>query len=81
MRCGKDELMEAGIIKNWNKDKGYGFVQMRDPTVPDAFLHFREIRNLSSGDIPVIGDLVFFDVPPPAERTSGPKAVNALLIM
>jgi cold shock CspA family protein len=73
--------MEAGLIKNWNKDKGYGFVQMRDPTAPDAFLHFREIRNLSNDDIPVAGDLVLFDVAPPDEGRPSPKAVNALLIM
>jgi cold shock CspA family protein len=73
--------MEAGTLKNWNSEKGYGFVQMRIPNAPDAFLHIREIRNLASGDIPAVGDVVLFDIAAPAEGRASPKAVNALIIL
>ncbi len=59
--------MEAGTIKNWHQDKGFGFVKMRDPAMPDAFLHIREIRNLADGDIPAIDDVVIFDIAAPDE--------------
>jgi cold shock CspA family protein len=73
--------MEAGTIKNWNREKGFGFLKMRDPTIPDAFLHIREIRNLTGDDIPAVGDVVLFDLAPPVEGRPSPRAINALLIM
>jgi cold shock CspA family protein len=73
--------MEAGIIKNWNQAKGYGFVQMRQRGLPDAFLHISEIRNLGTEDAPPQpGDLVFFDLAPANEGTTSPKAVNVLIV-
>jgi cold shock CspA family protein len=73
--------MEAGTLKSWNSEKGYGFVQMRNPNAPDAFLHIREIRNLASGDMPAVGDVVLLDIAPPDEGRPSPKAVNALIIL
>lgn len=73
--------MEAGTLKSWNLEKGYGFVSMRDPEAPDAFLHIREIRNLASDDIPAIGDVILFDVAPPADGKPSPRAINALIIL
>ena len=73
--------MEAGTIKNWHRDKGFGFVKMRDPAMPDAFLHIHEIRNLADDDIPAVGDVVIFDIAPPDEGRPSPKAINALIIL
>jgi len=59
---------EAGIVKWFNDDKGYGFIQ-RDAG-DDVFVHFREIEGEGRRSL-VEGQRVSFDV------TQGQKGLQA----
>lgn len=58
-----------GTVKNFNKDKGFGFVTTEDGK--DVFFHYSAIQD--SPKIASIGDKVEFDV---EESPRGPRASN-----
>ncbi len=66
--------MATGIVKWFNDQKGYGFIEQEDG--PDVFVHHSAInatgfRSLNEGD------RVSFDV---EEGNKGPSATNVALI-
>jgi len=58
-----------GTVKNFNKDKGFGFVTTEDGK--DVFFHYSAIQD--SSKTASIGDKVEFDV---EESPRGPRASN-----
>ena len=52
--------MYVGIIKTWNDDRGFGFIQ-RDDGAPDVFAH---VKYLSGVFRPAEGQRVSFDIVP-----------------
>lgn len=49
-----------GVIKNWNSERGFGFVEVGDyPDTADFFLHISSCLN---GYIPSQGDCVEFSL-------------------
>lgn len=50
--------MAKGILKRWDDQKGFGFIQTENGGA-DVFLHISSLQR--SGRRPVIGDTVYFD--------------------
>jgi cold shock CspA family protein len=50
--------MPKGILKRWDDEKGFGFIQTEDGGA-DIFLHISSIKRTERR--PVIGDTVYFD--------------------
>ncbi|MBN1250946.1 MAG: cold-shock protein [Bacteroidales bacterium] len=68
--------MERGLVKWYNADKGYGFIQ-RDGG-KDVFFHFTSIVDREKLDLSKIeGHQVEFDV---VEGPKGPVAANVKLL-
>lgn len=62
--------MEQGIVKWFNKSKGYGFIQRESGD--DIFVHYNDIQEEGFRTLHE-GDRVQFEV---SESQKGPKATN-----
>jgi len=63
--------MYKGSIKNWNGNKGFGFIQCADLN-KDIFVHITTLKSMARA--PIVGDIIFFDV---ADQPNGKsKAIN-----
>ncbi|MEO8262282.1 MAG: DUF1294 domain-containing protein [Pseudolysinimonas sp.] len=51
-------VRETGVVKLWNGDRGFGFVQR--PGAPDVFLHIKAFPR--GADDPAVGDTVTFEI-------------------
>ena len=51
--------MPKGYIKNWRRDRGFGFINVDDQD-DDVFVHISELRDL--GRPPRVGDEISFDI-------------------
>ena len=63
--------MPEGTVKNFNNDKGYGFITGEDGK--DYFVHFSDIKE---GDSLNVGDKVSFVFIPETEVTGEKKSVK-----
>ena len=63
--------MLLGIVKVWNQNSGWGFIECSDGE--DYFLN---IKNIRSGQKIVLGSKVKFDT---EESQRGPQAINVTL--
>lgn len=52
-------MRDRGVVKYFNKEKGYGFIK-RD-NMPDLFVHFRSIED-NDFKMLEIGQIVEFDI-------------------
>ena len=66
---------QTGILKDWNDEKGFGFLRP-EAGGPNIFIHIKDIRN-SSGK-PSIGDKFSFVITP--GRNNRIKATDAIVI-
>jgi len=66
--------MPKGIVKWFNENKGFGFIQQEDG--PDVFAHFSEITGEGFKTLNE-GDEVEFEI---TEGDKGPKATNIVKI-
>lgn len=66
--------MEKGIVKWFNNDKGYGFIEYNDSE--DIFVHFTGIEGEGFKSL-TEGQKVAFDV---AEGTRGPQATKVKVV-
>jgi len=63
--------MYKGSIKNWNGNKGFGFIQCEELN-KDIFVHITALKSMARA--PILGDIIFFDV---ANQPNGKsKAIN-----
>ncbi len=62
--------MQEGIVKWFNADKGYGFIQVEDGD--DIFVHFSAIQSDGFKSLSE-GDKVEFEV---TDSERGPQAIN-----
>jgi CspA family cold shock protein len=66
--------MANGIVKWFNEDKGYGFIEQEDG--PDVFVHHSGITAAGFKTLKE-GDRVRFDI---EQGEKGPKAVNVTVV-
>ncbi|KAB8254754.1 cold shock protein, partial [Aspergillus pseudonomiae] len=66
--------MATGVVKWWNSEKGFGFIQPDDGS-PDIFVHFSELQSGQNGLEE--NQRVEFEV---EQGTRGPQAVGVRLI-
>ncbi len=66
--------MSQGKIKNWNNEKGFGFIQSNDYP-QDIFCHISAVKNLPKGINPVVDDIVTIQV---KSTKKGLQAVQAV---
>ena len=64
--------MADGIVKWFNNDKGYGFIELEDGG--DVFVHFSAIQTEGYKTL-AEGERVTFDI---EEGTKGPAAANVV---
>ena len=64
-------MRETGVVKAWNPDRGFGFVQR--PGAPDLFLHIKAFPRDTPD--PAIGDEVTFEVE--VQPDGKPRAARA----
>ena len=64
-------VRETGVVKAWNPDRGFGFVER--PDAPDLFLHIKAFPRGASD--PAIGDEVTFQVE--VQHDGKPRAAQA----
>ena len=64
--------MIMGIVKNWNSDKGWGFIEANDGED-----YFFNVANIRPGQDLSLGDSVKFDF---RQSQRGPSAFNILKI-
>lgn len=67
--------MEAGKIKFFINDKGYGFVVAEDGA--EYFCHICSFKDIEPGTYPEKGQKVLFDTEP---TKKGPQAINLQLL-
>lgn len=65
-------MAEAGTVKFFNSEKGFGFVERKD--APDVFFHKTDLR-ANGIETVVEGQKITFDVVP-GKDGKGPKAAN-----
>ncbi len=68
--------MATGTIKNWNRDRGFGFIAA-DAGGDDLFVHFRDLAGSAEWLSP--GTRVSFEVVTD-EKKSKPKATKVRVI-
>lgn len=61
----------TGIVKWYNREKGYGFISCDDGN--DVFAHHSQIKEKGPDKDLKEGETVYFDV---AENEKGPMAIN-----
>ncbi len=66
-------MRETGVVKAWNPDRGFGFVQRA--AAPDLFLHIKAFPRGASD--PIVGDEVTFEVE--VQPDGKPRAAQARL--
>jgi uncharacterized membrane protein YsdA (DUF1294 family)/cold shock CspA family protein len=66
-------VRETGVVKAWNPDRGFGFVQRA--AAPDLFLHIKAFPRGATD--PVVGDEITFEVEVQADGK--PRAAQARL--
>ena len=66
-------MRETGVVKAWNPDRGFGFVQRA--AAPDLFLHIKAFPRGAAD--PVVGDEVTFEVE--VQPDGKPRAAQARL--
>lgn len=64
------EDIKSGVVKWFNDEKGYGFIQQEDG--PDVFVHFRAINGTGRRTL-AEGQSVTFEV---GQGQKGPQAEN-----
>lgn len=64
-------MRETGVVKAWNPDRGFGFVQRED--APDLFLHIKAFPRGAAE--PAVGDEVTFEVE--VQPDGKPRAAQA----
>lgn len=64
------EQTKSGVVKWFNDEKGYGFIQQDDG--PDVFVHFRAINGTGRRTL-AEGQAVTFEI---GEGQKGPQAEN-----
>jgi CspA family cold shock protein len=64
------EEVKSGVVKWFNDEKGYGFIQQEDG--PDVFVHFRAINGTGRRTL-AEGQSVTFEV---GQGQKGPQAEN-----
>lgn len=64
------EQVKSGVVKWFNDEKGYGFIQQEDG--PDVFVHFRAINGTGRRSL-AEGQSVTFEV---GQGQKGPQAEN-----
>ena len=70
--------MQAGTVKNFNAERGYGFIG-RDDGAGDVFIHMTAVRRAGL-DALVAGDRVEFDIVPGKEPGGQVKADKLRLL-
>jgi CspA family cold shock protein len=65
--------MKSGIVKWFNDNKGYGFIQ-QDGGGDDVFVHFSTIKCLGFKSL-VEGERIFFEYEP---KANGPQATMVI---
>mmetsp|Transcript_15827 Transcript_15827/g.27424 ORF Transcript_15827/g.27424 Transcript_15827/m.27424 type:complete len:119 (+) Transcript_15827:7-363(+) len=68
---------QAGNLKKWFEEKGFGFIKCDDAASGDIFVHFSQVRNGSKEDLNE-GMRLSFDVAPD-ERSGRVKATNVMI--
>lgn len=66
--------MANGVVKWFNSDKGFGFIEQEDG--PDVFVHFSAI-NMPGFKTLNEGDKVSFDI---EQGQKGPAAANVVVV-
>jgi cold shock CspA family protein len=51
--------MNTGILKSWNDEKGFGFIQS-EIMATDVFIHVSTLKAMSRA--PKVGDTIYFDI-------------------
>lgn len=65
--------MYKGIVKMFDIDKGFGFIEVEDNVeTEDIFVHFSSLNTIGERSL-VVGQELYFEI---AEGTRGPQAVN-----
>lgn len=67
-------MANDGVVKFFNIEKGYGFIQPAIGDAPDVFVHIRELRQSGLEKLNE-GQKVKFDTEP-GKNGKGPKAVR-----
>jgi hypothetical protein len=76
----EDVTIVIGMLRSWNKDRGFGFVEEPTPSFPikKYFLHAAEI--LEGQNPPPVGSLVRFEVGEPGRGGKFPACKKAWIV-
>jgi cold shock CspA family protein len=68
----------TGIVVNYTRIVGYGFIVPDDPNAPNYFVHYRSIQANSAKRVLRVGQRVEFDAT--EDEAGRPRAVNVRVI-